>query len=78
MSDVVRGGDGNDSIHNADELDDLTAAGGPGTADKLFFAPLRGPVALTKDNADKRWILDNEPNLTMARMGEAIVAAWPK
>jgi len=33
---------------------------------------------LTKDNADKRWILDNEPNLTMARMGEAIVAAWPK
>ncbi len=33
---------------------------------------------LTKDNADTRWILDNEPNLTMARMGEAIVAAWPK
>jgi beta-lactamase class A len=33
---------------------------------------------LTKDNADRRWILDNEPNLTMARMGEAIVAAWPK
>ncbi|CAN5705069.1 hypothetical protein BH23GEM1_BH23GEM1_00420 [soil metagenome] len=33
---------------------------------------------LTKDNQDKRWILDNEPNLTMARMGEAIVATWPK
>jgi beta-lactamase class A len=33
---------------------------------------------LTKDNVDRRWILDNEPNLTMARMGEAIVAAWPK
>ena len=33
---------------------------------------------LTKDNADTRWILDNEPQLTMARMGEAIVRAWPK
>jgi beta-lactamase class A len=33
---------------------------------------------LTKENADTRWTLDNEPNLTMARMGEAIVAAWPK
>lgn len=33
---------------------------------------------LTKNNVDRRWILDNEPNLTMARMGEAIVAAWPK
>lgn len=33
---------------------------------------------LTKDNADTRWILDNEPQLTMARMGEAVVAAWPK
>ena len=33
---------------------------------------------LTKDNVDRRWILDNEPSLTMARMGEAIVAAWPK
>ncbi len=33
---------------------------------------------LTKDNADTRWIMDNEANLTMARMGEAIVAAWPR
>jgi len=45
----------------------------------LFY--LRNRVVacvLTRDNADTRWILDNEPNLTMARMGEAIVAAWPK
>ena len=33
---------------------------------------------LTKDNADKRWILDNEPNLTLARMGEAVVRTWRK
>lgn len=31
---------------------------------------------LTKENADTRWVLDNEPQLTMARMGEAIVKAW--
>ncbi|MGI9140450.1 MAG: serine hydrolase [Gemmatimonadaceae bacterium] len=45
----------------------------------LFY--LRNRVVacvLTRDNADTRWILDNEPNLTMARMGEAIVAAWRK
>jgi len=31
---------------------------------------------LTKENADTRWVLDNEAQLTMARMGEAIVRAW--
>ena len=31
---------------------------------------------LTKENADTRWVLDNEPQVTMARMGEAIVRAW--
>lgn len=31
---------------------------------------------LTKENADTRWVLDSEAQLTMARMGEAIVTAW--
>ena len=31
---------------------------------------------LTKDNEDTRWVMDSEPQLTMARMGEAIAAAW--
>lgn len=31
---------------------------------------------LTKENKDTRWIVDNEPQLTLARMGEAIVKAW--
>jgi beta-lactamase class A len=31
---------------------------------------------LTKENKDTRWIVDNEPQLTMAHMGEAIVNAW--
>jgi beta-lactamase class A len=33
---------------------------------------------LTKENVDQRWIIDSEPQLTMGRMGEAIVAAWPR
>jgi beta-lactamase class A len=31
---------------------------------------------LTKENKDQRWIIDNEAQLTLARMGEAIVNAW--
>ena len=31
---------------------------------------------LTKENTDRRWIVDNEAQLTVARMGEAIVKAW--
>src|SRR6476646_9079421 len=31
---------------------------------------------LTKENKDTRWIVDNETQLTMAHMGEAIVNAW--
>jgi len=30
----------------------------------------------TKENKDIRWVLDTEPQLAMARMGEAIVKAW--
>ena len=33
---------------------------------------------LTKENQDTRWVLDNEPQVTMARMGEAIVKAWAR
>lgn len=43
----------------------------------LFYLRTRVVACvLTKDNADQRWILDSEPQLTMARMGEAIVKAW--
>lgn len=33
---------------------------------------------LTRENADRRWVLDSEPQVTMARMGAAIAAAWPR
>jgi beta-lactamase class A len=43
----------------------------------LWFLPARVVACvLTKQNTDTRWVLDSEPQLTMARMGEAIVSAW--
>lgn len=33
---------------------------------------------LTKNNQDQRWVLDSEPQLLMARMGQAIAGAWPR
>jgi hypothetical protein len=44
----------------------------------LFFLQSRVVACvMTRDNADTRWILDNEPQVTMARIGQSIVAAWP-
>ncbi|HWL39559.1 MAG TPA: serine hydrolase [Gemmatimonadaceae bacterium] len=43
----------------------------------LFY--LRNRVVacvMTKENKDQRWVLDTEPQLTMANMGKAIVAAF--
>ena len=44
----------------------------------LFYLRSRVVVcALTKDNEDARWILDNEPNLALAAIGNTIVRTWP-
>ena len=43
--------------------------------------PLQSRViacVLTKENQDQRWLIDNEAQVTMAHMGEAIVNAWPR
>ena len=43
--------------------------------------PLQSRVAacvLTKENADQRWLIDNEAQVTLAAMGRAIVAGWPR
>ncbi|HXY30575.1 MAG TPA: serine hydrolase [Gemmatimonadaceae bacterium] len=43
----------------------------------LFY--LRSKVVacvLTKQNVDQRWLIDNEPQLLLARMGAEIVRAW--
>jgi beta-lactamase class A len=43
--------------------------------------PLQSRVVacvLTKENEDKRYMIDNEAQTMMARMGDAIVRAWPR
>ena len=32
----------------------------------------------TRENQDTRWVLDNEAQVLLGRMGEAIVGAWPR
>lgn len=32
----------------------------------------------TKQNADIRWVVDNEAQVTLGKLGAAVVAAWPK
>lgn len=32
----------------------------------------------TRDNTDQRWLLDSEPQVTMAELGRAITGAWPR
>lgn len=45
----------------------------------LFHMQSRVSVCvLTKENQDRRWIVDNSAQLMIARMGEAIANAWPK
>ena len=34
--------------------------------------------ALTKENIDQRWLVDNEGQVTLGRIGEAVVKAWPR
>lgn len=43
--------------------------------------PLQSRVVaciLTKDNLDERYMIDNEAQMMMGRMGDAIVRAWPR
>ena len=34
--------------------------------------------ALTKQNADTRWVIDNEAQLALGKIGEAILRTWPR
>ncbi|MGH7665293.1 MAG: serine hydrolase [Gemmatimonadaceae bacterium] len=45
----------------------------------LFYLETRVVACvMTKENEDTRWVLDSGPQITLARMGEAIVNAWPR
>jgi hypothetical protein len=34
--------------------------------------------ALTKQNADTRWVVDNEAQVALGKIGEAILRTWPR
>jgi beta-lactamase class A len=66
-------------------VDSLTVPHKSGATDQVrtecAFFPLQARVVaciLTKENADQRWLIDNEAQVTMARMGREIVSAWPR
>lgn len=45
----------------------------------IFFLQSRVVAcALTKENADQRWLTDNEAQRTLAALGRAVVGAWPR
>jgi beta-lactamase class A len=45
----------------------------------LFYLQSRvAACVLTKENQDRRWLIDNEAQVTLARMGQAITGGWPK
>jgi beta-lactamase class A len=75
--------------HNEDntllqrELDNVRAAHKTGAVDdartecSLFYLRSRVVACVfTKDNKDQRWILDSEPQITMAHMGATIARAF--
>jgi beta-lactamase class A len=75
--------------HNEDntllqrELDQVRAAHKTGAVDdartecSLFYLRSRVVACVfTKENQDQRWILDSEPQVTMAHMGAAIARAF--
>jgi beta-lactamase class A len=66
-------------------VDSLTVPHKTGATDQVrtecALFPLQSRVVaciLTKENADQRWLIDNEAQVTMARMGRAIIEAWPR
>ena len=45
----------------------------------LFYLQSRvAACVLTKENQDRRWLIDNEAQLTLARMGQVIAGGWPR
>jgi beta-lactamase class A len=43
-----------------------------------YLASRVAACVLTKGNEDRRWVLDSEPQLLLARMGRVIAGAWPR
>lgn len=68
---LQRFADGARAAHKSGETDQVR------TECSLFW--LRNRIVacvMSRENKDIRWIVDSEPQLALARMGEAIVKAW--
>ena len=76
-------------LHNTDNellqrfTDGARAAHKTGATDavrtecSLWFLPARViACVMTKENVDQRWVIDNEAQVMLGRMGESIVGAW--
>jgi beta-lactamase class A len=66
-------------------VDGLRVPHKTGTTNKVrtecALFPLQSRIVacvLTKENEDKRYVIDNEAQVMMARMGDAISRAWPR
>ena len=64
-------------------LEDVRVAHKTGATDAvrtdcgLFYLSSRVVVcAFTKENVDRRWVIDNEAQVTLGRIGEAVAKAW--
>jgi beta-lactamase class A len=45
----------------------------------LFYLQTRvAACVFARENADRRWLIDNEAQLTLAKIGQAISVAWPR
>lgn len=45
----------------------------------VFFLQSRVVMCVfTRENVDQRWLIDSEPQRTMAELGRAVVQAWPR
>ncbi|MEO8561201.1 MAG: serine hydrolase [bacterium] len=77
--------------HNEDSqglqrhVDSLTVPHKTGATDQVrtecALFPLQSRVVtcvMTKENVDQRWLIDNDAQVMMGLMGEAIVRAWPR
>ena len=66
-------------------VDGVPAAHKTGATDEVrtectlwYLASRVVACVFTRENQDRRWVLDSEPQLLLARMGHAIAGAWPR
>jgi beta-lactamase class A len=72
-SKLMRFADGVRAAHKSGDTDQVR------TDCALLYLQSRVVVCgLTKENVDRRYSVDAEANVTLARMGQSIVAAWPR